>query len=50
MGRARMWELLLVHNLVRLEMERTAEEAEVEAVRISSVALGTHATSGSAAR
>lgn len=33
-----LWGLLLVYNLVRLEMERTAEEAQVEPVRISFVA------------
>lgn len=33
-----LWGLLLVYNLVRLEMERTAEEAKVEPVRISFVA------------
>jgi hypothetical protein len=33
-----LWGLLLVYNLVRLEMERTAEEAKVEPVRVSFVA------------
>ncbi|HEX2094295.1 MAG TPA: IS4 family transposase [Longimicrobiaceae bacterium] len=33
-----LWGLLLVYNLVRLEMERTAAEAQVEPVRISFVA------------
>jgi hypothetical protein len=33
-----LWGLLLVYNLVRLEMERTAREAQVEPVRISFVA------------
>lgn len=33
-----LWGLLLVYNLVRLEMERVAEEAAVEPVRISFVA------------
>lgn len=33
-----LWGLLLVYNLVRLEMERVAEEAALEPVRISFVA------------
>jgi len=33
-----IWGLLLAYNLVRLEMERVAEEAQVEPVRISFVA------------
>jgi hypothetical protein len=42
MVRQELWGILLAYNLIRLEMERIAEEAKVEPVRISFVMAMNH--------